>query len=108
MSYSRKYYLIRKLKAEGYELKKAENERVILIPLSKVHEADRSKVIKELMQQHGYGAQIVNSLTEPEKPITGSELTKLCSTPAQRKNSRLAIMIIKAANRIIAALEKKD
>ena len=73
-TYTRKYYLIRKLKAEGFELLKSENERMILVPLNKLPAAESSCTITELMKQHQYGVQLVSCIEEPQKLIQAHKL----------------------------------
>jgi hypothetical protein len=64
-TYNRKYYLIRKLKADGWKLLLKDGERTIVIPADKVKEADDNEIISELMYGYGFGAQIQRSIPEP-------------------------------------------
>ena len=57
-TYNRKFYLIRKIKADGYQLTKENNRRVVLIPLDRVAEAQNNPAICELRRDYQYGAQI--------------------------------------------------
>ncbi len=65
-TYNRKYYLIRKVKADGFELVKENNERKILIPNNRVNEAYCNPAISELSKLFQYGLQIVVTGTTPE------------------------------------------
>ena len=57
-TYNRKYYLIRKVKAAGYQFYCRDNERQIVVPLERYGEAKRDPAITELMEDFGYGVQI--------------------------------------------------
>jgi hypothetical protein len=87
MAYTRKYYLIRKLKAEGFDLLKSRNERVIIVPLNKLKDAEHSRTITELMKQHQYGVQLVSSIEEPQKLMQVHELVAAASKIVNEKLS---------------------
>lgn len=65
-TYNRKYYLIRKLKADGWKLLLKDGQRTIVIPSDKIEEADDNQIIWELMNGYGFGAQIQRSISEPQ------------------------------------------
>lgn len=60
-TYSRKYYLVRKIKAEGFELHKSSNQRIIFVPENRVKDAQLSGAVTELINDYHYGLQYVNS-----------------------------------------------
>lgn len=64
-TYNRKYYLIRKLKADGWKLLLKDGQRTIVIPSDKIKEADDNQIIWELMNKFGFGAQIKKNLLTP-------------------------------------------
>lgn len=56
-TYSRKYYLVRKIKAEGFELHKSSKQRIILVPANRAKDAQLSGAVTELVNEHHYGLQ---------------------------------------------------
>jgi hypothetical protein len=80
-TYNRKYYLIRKLKADGWKLLLKDGQRTIVIPSDKIKEADDNQIIWELMNEYGFGAQIKKNL--PEVAVNGIEPLK-DSIPASK------------------------
>lgn len=72
-TYNRKYYLIRKIKAAGFQLQCRNNERIILVPLERYGEASRNSDIQELTEDFGYGVQVgtiqIDPYSDPEPGI---------------------------------------
>lgn len=61
-TYDRKYYLIRRIKAAGFEFSKKSNERIILVPPNKVRQATTNKYVNELKREHQYSVQTTIAL----------------------------------------------
>lgn len=58
-TYDRKYYLNRKVKEAGFDLKLEETHKTIIIPPSKVNEALKNRYVRELRDKYNYGIQTV-------------------------------------------------
>lgn len=67
-TYNRKFYLIRKIKAAGFELKKRNNSRLIIVPVERIQEAYANKSIAELRSDYSYGLQIESVNSTAPKP----------------------------------------
>lgn len=61
-TYIRKYYLIRKAKADGFQLTKQNDLRIFWITSDKVQDVKQNKYLQELAKKHGYGIHIKNPL----------------------------------------------
>ena len=62
-TYIRKYYLHRKVKKAGFSLELEQCHKTINVLPSQVPEAKENKYVDELQNQHNYGVQILNSMT---------------------------------------------
>lgn len=89
--YQRKYYLIRKLKAQGYKLEKADGYRTILVPLNLVHHAQANSTIKELRREHQFRVRIMAAEPLPRQ----TELT------FQTQNKKRMLHLFKRSAEII-------
>ena len=65
-TYIRKYYLHRKVKKAGFSLKLEECHKTIHVMPEQVNSAKENEYIKELQQQHNYGVQILNPMTNEQ------------------------------------------
>lgn len=61
-TYIRKYYLIRRVKAAGFNLTKKNDLRVYWIRPDQQEAANNNQYLKELMAKHSYGVQVKNPL----------------------------------------------
>ena len=74
--YSRKYYLIRKLKAAGFELEKKDNVRTILVPVHKITKAQNDETIAELQRDHAFRVRVYSPHPHPTQLAIGFETEK--------------------------------
>ena len=61
-TYDRKYYLHKRTKDLGINLRQEKCEKTIEITTDQVDEIRKNKHIKELANKHSYGVQIINPL----------------------------------------------
>ena len=73
-TYNRKYYLIRKIKADGFDLKKRNNSRLIIVPVQRIQEAIANKSIAELRRDYNYGLQIESVNRTAPKPKASKQV----------------------------------
>jgi len=102
--YQRKYYLIRKLKAEGYKLEKADGFRTILVPLNLLYRAEANSTIKELRANHQFRVRIVE--IEPE--AVQAELAFQQQNKRRYLTRKRAIEIINTAINIMRNYKEKQ
>lgn len=61
-TYKRKYYLIREIKKDGFNLVSKKRERIIYITPEMVDAAAKNKYLRELQQKHDFGIQLTNQI----------------------------------------------
>lgn len=61
-TYNRKYYLIREIKKDGFNLVSKKRERIIYITPEMVDVAAKNKYLRELQQKHDFGIQLTNQI----------------------------------------------
>lgn len=61
-TYNRKYYLIREIKKDGFNLVSKKRERIIYIIPEMVDAAAKNKYLRELQQKHDFGIQLTNQI----------------------------------------------
>lgn len=61
-TYKRKYYLIREIKKDGFNLVSKKRERIISITPEMVDAAAKNKYLRELQQKHDFGIQLTNQI----------------------------------------------
>lgn len=61
-TYKRKYYLIREIKKDGFNLVSKKRERIIYITSEMVDAAAKNKYLRELQQKHDFGIQLTNQI----------------------------------------------
>ena len=68
-TYIRKYYLHRRIKADGFELQLEKCHKTIWVTSGNIEKANDNKYISELQHQYNYGVQILNPMTDDRESI---------------------------------------
>ena len=63
-TYNRKYYLHRRIKAAGFDLRLEHKHKTISIMPDQLEKAQINKYLSELKAKYSYGVQIINPLSE--------------------------------------------
>lgn len=65
-TYIRKYYLHRQVKKAGFSMELEKCHKTINVLPAQIEEAKENKYVSELQQQHNYGVQILNPMTNSD------------------------------------------